>query len=146
MERFGRSAVLVDGRLDERAKTAAFVRFNHRPDCRLLVGNLQAAGVAWSCTATSHAAVCEFPWRPDELAQFVARMHGIGRGQVGVPVQVWYLVAPDTIEADLCQVLQVKQSHADQALDGAPRGVTLDIYDQVKALMKARRRRRELER
>ena len=131
-------AVLVDGECNERQKTAGFDRFNLDPACRLLVGNVQAAGVGWSCTSTSTVAVCEFPWTPGEALQFEARVHGQGRGLPGVPASAYYLYAPDTIEADLVGMLEEKSGWIDVTLDGKKADGGLSIVEQVKALMRSR--------
>ena len=131
-------AVLVDGDCDGREKTAAFDAFNGDPACRLLVGNIQAAGVGWSCRATSYVALCELPWVPGDCVQFEDRVHGIGRG-TGAAVNAYFLVAPGTIESDLCRVLDEKQSWADAAVDGGEVEGGFAIYDRVAALMKERR-------
>jgi SWI/SNF-related matrix-associated actin-dependent regulator of chromatin subfamily A-like protein 1 len=119
MDAFRGRAVLVDGTIDGVEKDRRTYRFNHDPKIRLLVGNVTAAGTGWNCTATSDVALCEVPWTPAEVEQFLSRVSGIGRG-TGDPVRVWFLVAADTIESDLCEVLDRKQAWAVQAIDGAP--------------------------
>jgi SWI/SNF-related matrix-associated actin-dependent regulator 1 of chromatin subfamily A len=139
MEAFRSTAVLVDGGLSELEKTEAFDKFNADERCRLLVGNVQAAGTAWSCRATSKVLLCEMPWTPGECLQFEDRVHGLERGIPGTAAEIYYLVAEDTIEADLCRVIQTKQGWLDSVLDGGTRAETeLDIYDQVKALVRRR--------
>ena len=140
---FGRAAVAVDGTLDHTEKTAAFDRFNGDRRCRLLFGNMQAAGTGWSCKSTSDVAVVEPPWTPGELAQFIDRVHGIGRGRAGVGVSVYILVADDTIESDLCKILQDKQHTLDQVLDGGVLDEGMEIYDRLKEMTKARASRGE---
>ena len=141
-EAFGRTAVAVDGDLDHRGKTAAFDRFNGSAGCRLLFGNLQAAGTGWSCTATSDGLIAEFPWTPGELEQFFARVHGIGRGVAGVGVNWNLMVAQDTIDEDLCKILTEKQHLLDSTLDGAVQAEENSVYEQLRAMTKARAERR----
>ena len=139
MDHFGRSGVLVDGRMTAREKDAAFHRFNKDPECRVLVGNIQAAGTGWNCTSTSDAALCELPWRPGDVAQFVGRVDGIERGLPGATAHLRYLVAEGTIEEDICEVLQRKAGWASKAVDGFDGDGGLDVHDQVKELVKRRR-------
>ncbi len=138
MERFGRAAVRVDGTMSHTEKQAAFDRFNRDPKCRVLVGNLQAAGTGWSCTSTSDAALCELPWVPSEVEQFAGRLHGISRGVPGVVSHVRFLVAHDTIEEDLCELIQTKRNWAAQAIDGQEAAPGMDLHAEVKRLMKRR--------
>lgn len=132
VDAFGARATLVDGDLSDKQKQDAFDRFNLDPRCWLLVGNLQAAGVGWSCRSTSDVAIVELPWTPGELEQFIARIHGLERGLPGVAANINILVAAGTIEEDLCEIIQRKQGWLDQVLDGEPREDSIDVYDQLK--------------
>lgn len=138
MDAFGSRAVLVDGRLDHRQKQAAFDRFNIDPSCEIMVANEDSAGTGWNCQSTSDVALAELPWRPDQLTQFVGRVHGVGRGLPGVPAHARYLVAADTVESDLCAVLQKKATWAAQAIDGDSSVAELDIHTQVVARIRER--------
>lgn len=138
LDHFGRSAVLVDGRMSAEKKQVCFDRFNRDPRCRVLFGNVQAAGTGWSSTSTANAALGELPWNPADAAQFFGRIHGIERGIPGTAAQAWWLVAADTIEADLCDVLQRKTRWAAAAIDGDPGAGELPVHDQVISLMRRR--------
>lgn len=137
IDAFGDAAVLVDGYLDDGEKTAAFDKFNLDDDCRLLVGNIQAAGVGWSCRSAANAALCELPWTPGECLQFEDRCHGLERG-TGEPMNAFYLIAENTIESDLCRILQEKEGWIDAVLDGGVGDGGLNIHEQTLALMKQR--------
>ncbi len=139
MDAFGDKAVKVDGGLTHQQKQAAFDAFNLNPKCRVLVGNLQAAGTGWSCTATSDAALCELPWVPSEVEQFIGRLHGIERGIPGVVSHVRFLVAEDTIESDLCSLLQTKREWAAAAIDGIESPGGIDLHAEVRKLIQRRR-------
>ena len=138
MSRLGPRAVLVDGRMTSRQKDEAFTKFNLDPNCDVLLGNVQAAGTGWNCTATSDAALCELPWRPGDVTQFAGRIYGLNRGLAGAGAHLRYLVASQTIEEDLCEVLQRKDGWARQAIDGDDSAGDMDIHDQVLARMKER--------
>lgn len=138
MKAFGRRAVLVDGRQDYRTKDAGFEAFNRDPRVKFLVGNIDAAGTGWSCTSTSDVALAELPWRPADLAQFVGRVHGVGRGLPGCQAHARLLVSAGTIEEDICEVLQKKFNWAAAAIDGDA-GMGLNVYDMVADAMRARR-------
>ncbi len=138
MDAFGDRGVCVNGKLTHTQKQAAFDRFNLDPRCRVLVGNLQAAGTGWSCVSTSDAALCELPWVPSEVEQFIGRLHGISRGVPGVVSHVRFLVAAETIESDLCSLLQTKRAWAATAIDGVPDPGGLDLHAEVKRLIRER--------
>lgn len=138
IESFPTNSVLVDGRMSAVKKDHAFERFNHDPECRLMVGNIDAAGTGWSCKSTSDVAFIELPWRPGDIVQFCGRVHGIERGLPGTAAHVRFLVAADTIESDLIEVLERKQSWATAAIDGGDDTGNLDIHSQVKQLIRKR--------
>lgn len=127
----GDRCVLVDGRLNDRAKTAGFDRFNRDPRCEVLLGNYQAAGTGWSCTATSDVALAELPWRPSDVTQFIGRVHGVGRGAAGVGVNARFLLAAGTLEDRMCASLQRKENWAAQAIDGGPTGAEIGLEDML---------------
>lgn len=135
---FKGAAVQADGRHSSTQKQAAFDRFNLDESCRLLVGNLQAAGTGWSCFSTSDVAVCEMPWVSAELEQFGGRCHGFGRGLKGNPTHVRYWVAAGTIEEDVCALLQRKLGWAAEAIDGTTSVGGMDIHTQVVNRIKER--------
>lgn len=140
MKAFGDRAVLVDGRVTGRRKEELFYQFNHDRKIKILVGNVQAAGLGWSCKSTADVALCELPWNPGDVHQFICRVHGIERGVPGATAHARYLVAAETIEADLCQILQTKARWASEAVDGVEGDGGLDVYNQCKSLMRGRHR------
>ena len=131
---FKGEAVLVNGTLTKHQRQENFDRFNDSEGCRLLVGNLGAAGTGWSCYSTNRVAFCEYDWSPGIHKQAEKRIHGIERGLKGVTATSHWLVAYDTIEDYLCQLIEEKQGNMDQILDGgSPEGDLLDIHKQVQA-------------
>lgn len=138
MEAFGDRAVKVDGSRNHTQKQAAFDRFNLNPKCDILVGNLQAAGTGWSCASTSDAALCELPWVPSEVEQFIGRLHGIERGIPGVSSHIRFLYAEGTIEEDLCRILETKRTWASQAIDGLDTAGDLDLHSKIRDIIKRR--------
>jgi SWI/SNF-related matrix-associated actin-dependent regulator 1 of chromatin subfamily A len=138
-EAFAPHSNLINGRLNPEEKQVEFDRFNRNPHIRLCVGNMQAAGTGWSCSATSNVAICEFPWNPGDALQFEDRVSGIGRGIPGEPPTAYWLYAVGTIEEDFCRVMDMKQGWQDQAIDGTeqtPDG--LYLYDLLKAKVRER--------
>lgn len=129
-----RMVALVDGTISGTEKDYLTQRFNRDPDCKLLVGNIQAAGTGWSCRSTSDLALCEIPWVPGDVAQFTGRIHGLERGIPGTAAQVRFLVAPDTIEEDLCKLIDTKQRWSELAIDGRyAEQATTEVYKLAKA-------------
>ncbi len=76
---FGDSCVAVSGRVDKSLRQDNVDRFQNDPECKLFVGQLQAAGVGLTLTAASHVAFVEFDWRPGVMEQAEDRLHRIGQ-------------------------------------------------------------------
>lgn len=138
-KKFGRASVVIDGTVTGKARQAAVDTFNNNPQKRLLFANQRAAGVGWSCTSCSDVACIEFGWTPGEHTQAEDRCHGIGRGQEGVAVNVYYLVARDTIEEDISAIITRKQAVLDAVLDG--KGETKDQTNIFTEVLEAIRRK-----
>lgn len=130
-ERYSKCSVLITGETIGELRQKRFDKFLRDGRTRLLIGNIQAAGVGWSAKGVSAVAFVEMGWTPAEHSQAEDRVHGIGRGKEGVRSQVWYLVAKDTIETRLCELIQQKQKVLDQVLDGKKIEDGIDIHTQL---------------
>lgn len=127
-------AVLVTGKVPAKNRTIMFDTFNADPRCRLMVGNIEAAGTGWSCRSCSTVAFVELAWNPSKHRQAGDRCHGIGRGVVGKRTTTVYLVAHGTVEETLVTMLQKKQKVQDELLDGKRRsGTDLDLRDKLES-------------
>ena len=107
------------------------------PSLVILIGNIQAAGVGWNCTATSTVAFGELDWTPGNMIQAEDRLYGLKRGKKGVPVTAFYLIGKDTIEVDLARLIQRKAKILDATLDGAKQDTSIDIYDQLARILRS---------
>ena len=97
---------------DERQK--AVDAFQMNPRIRVFAGQIDAAGVGLTLTASSHVIFAEWSWSPSRLAQAEDRAHRIGQANA---VLVEYLIREGTIEARMAQVVLGKQMVAFAALD-----------------------------
>lgn len=126
---FGKQAAVLHGSVPMKDRQRATDRFNDDPSCRLMVANIQAGGVGWSCRSTSNVAFAELAWTPGEHLQAEDRIHGLERGVPGAKAMIHYLVASGTIEEQLCRSIQAKQAVLDQAIDGGGADDGIDIYN-----------------
>ncbi len=108
-------AVKIDGSTPLRERQVAIDNFQNNPNIHLFIGNIQAAGVGITLTAASHAAIIELPWTPGALSQAEDRLHRIGQNEI---VQIFYLLAYNTIEDKIAQILDKKQLILDAVIDG----------------------------
>ena len=119
-------SVVVDGSVTGRKRQEAVDRFQGSSKVRLLIGNIQAAGIGLTLTASRRTVHAELAWRPGDHTQAEKRVNRIGT--TGTTFS-HYLVAHGTIEEDLCELIQAKQVVLSAALDGGPTPGDLDVFD-----------------
>lgn len=115
MIEFGKIAVKIDGSVSLSKRDEAVIEFQTNPKIKLFVGNIKAAGVGLTLTASSNVAIVEYPWTPGELNQAIDRCHRIGQKDT---VNVYYLMAVNTIEEQIAAMLDKKRVVLDAVLDG----------------------------
>jgi len=115
MAEFKEQAVKIDGSVSSKKRDEAVNAFQNDPSARLFIGNIQAAGTGLTLTAASSVAFLELPWTPGELVQAEDRCHRIG--QAG-SVNVYYLLADNTIEQKIATMLDNKREVLNAVLDG----------------------------
>lgn len=84
------------------------------PNCRVFIGNIQAAGVGLTLTASSHVIFAELDWVPAAVSQAEDRAHRIGQTN---SVLIEHLVFDNSLDARMAKVIVRKQAVIDKALD-----------------------------
>lgn len=128
MEHFGSRAVKIDGRCSVRQRDASVKHFQENPKVRVFVGQLQAAGVGLTLTASSRVYFAEMGWKPGDHQQMADRVHRIGQRNACTNT---YLVAARTIEENFCKVLQKKSEVLSRVMEGKADIGDGAIYDQL---------------
>ena len=90
--------------------------FNNDPEVAVAVCSLTAAGVGVNLQAASNVVLAELSWTDAEQTQAIDRVHRIGQEE---PVTAWRIVAAQTIDAKIAELIDSKAGLAARALDGA---------------------------
>jgi SWI/SNF-related matrix-associated actin-dependent regulator 1 of chromatin subfamily A len=114
VERFPES-VHVLGDDNAAARDDAVQSFQRVDGPQLIVCSLRAAGQGITLTRASNVAFLELDWTPARLAQAEDRCHRIGQED---SVTAWYLLAPDTIDETMADVLAWKRGVIGAVTDG----------------------------
>lgn len=98
---------IIQGGVDAEDRLNEVERFQKDPECRLFIGQTQAAGVGITLTAADIAVFAEIDWVPGNIFQAVDRIHRIGQDR-GVLIQ--FFVIQETIEEYMLQSVVMKKS------------------------------------
>jgi len=108
------SAVTLYGGMKNEAKQASVDTFQNDLECRLFIGQIQAAGVGITLTAASHVIFAEMPWTPAEFDQAIDRCHRIGQKE-NVLAQV--LAVENTLDVKISQAIIRKARIVNEAVN-----------------------------
>ena len=115
MEEFKNIAVKIDGSVNLTDRQKNVDRFQKDKKIKLFIGNIKAAGIGITLTASSNVAFVELPWTPGTLVQAEDRCHRIGQKD---SVNIYYLLAIGTIDERIAHLLDQKKKVLDAVLDG----------------------------
>jgi len=107
--------VRIDGSTPAEERQKRINKFQHDPSTKLFIGQMVAAGVGITLTSASSVAFLELPWTNADLDQAGDRCHRIGQTQC---VNIYYLIADDTIENKIIKLLDKKKEVLTKIIDG----------------------------
>jgi SNF2 family DNA or RNA helicase len=90
--------------------------FVNDEDVHVIVCSLTAAGVGINLQVSSNVVLAELSWTAAEQTQAIDRVHRIGQDQ---PVTAWRVIATQTVDARVAELISAKEGLAARALDGA---------------------------
>jgi hypothetical protein len=90
--------------------------FTGDPDVSIVVCSLMAAGVGLNLQVASNLVLAELSWTYAEQTQAIDRIHRIGQAE---PVTAWRIIAAQTIDSTIAELIDSKSGLAARALDGA---------------------------
>ncbi len=98
------------------ARQQAIDAFVNDPDVSIIVCSLTAAGVGINLQVASDVVLAELSWTNAEQTQAIDRVHRIGQTE---PVTAWRILAAQTIDTRIADLLDRKAGLAAVARDGA---------------------------
>ncbi|MFM6973784.1 MAG: DEAD/DEAH box helicase [Agromyces sp.] len=111
----GLKTVSIRGEQTALARQAAIDAFNGDSEVAIAVCSLTAAGVGVNLQAASNVVLAELSWTAAEQTQAIDRVHRIGQEE---PVTAWRIIAAQTLDARIAELIDSKQGLALRALDG----------------------------
>lgn len=106
--------------------------FLEDPEVEVIVCSLTAAGVGINLQVASNVVLAELSWTSAEQTQAIDRVHRIGQTE---PVTAWRIIAAQTIDSRLAQLIDDKAGLAARALDGSDEEVGSSADVQLEALV-----------
>jgi hypothetical protein len=106
--------------------------FVNDPDVAIVVCSLTAAGVGLNLQVASNIVLAELSWTNAEQTQAIDRSHRIGQLE---PVTAWRIIAAQTIDTRIAELIDSKAGLAGRALDGSEEEVSSSADVQHQALV-----------
>ena len=122
----------IRGDQTPKARTKAIDDFVNDPDVAVIVCSLSAAGVGINLQVSSNVVLSELSWTDAEQTQAIDRVHRIGQD---MPVTAWRIIAAQTIDSKIAELIDTKAGLAARALDGSDAEVSSSVDVQLEALV-----------
>jgi hypothetical protein len=106
--------------------------FVNDPDVAIAVCSLTAAGVGLNLQVASNMVLAELSWTDAEQTQAIDRIHRIGQAE---PVTAWRIIAAQTIDTRIAELIDSKAGLAARALDGSDDEIASSADIQLEALV-----------
>ncbi|MFB6723149.1 DEAD/DEAH box helicase [Kribbella sp. NPDC056345] len=106
--------------------------FTNDPEVSVAVCSLLAAGVGLNLQVASNVVLAELSWTNAEQTQAIDRVHRIGQE---MPVTAWRIIAAQTIDTRIADLIDSKAGLAAKALDGSDEEVGSSADVQLEALV-----------
>jgi SNF2-related domain/Helicase conserved C-terminal domain len=105
--------------------------FVNDPHVAVAVCSLTAAGVGLNLQVASDVVLAELSWTNAEQTQAIDRLHRIGQAE---PVTAWRIIAAQTIDTRIAELIDSKAGLAARALDGSDEEGSSSADVQLEAL------------
>jgi hypothetical protein len=122
----------VRGDQTSRVRQSNIDAFVKDDDVAIAVCSLTAAGVGLNLQVASNVVLAELSWTDAEQTQAIDRVHRIGQDQ---PVTAWRIIAAQTLDAHIAEIIDSKAGLAARALEGSDEQVASSVDVQLEALV-----------
>ncbi|KAL3656112.1 hypothetical protein CASFOL_000508 [Castilleja foliolosa] len=116
--------IRIDGSTPAASRQSLVMEFQEKDSVKAAVLSIKAGGVGLTLTAASTVIFAELSWTPGDMIQAEDRVHRIG--QVA-SVNIYYLLANDTVDDIIWDVLQSKLENLGQMLDGCENSLQVSV-------------------
>jgi superfamily II DNA or RNA helicase len=133
-ETFARRGIRYSSIRGDQTKTARqrnIDEFVNDPEVEIVVCSLSAAGVGLNLQVASNMVLAELSWTDAEQTQAIDRIHRIGQEE---PVTAWRMIAAQTIDTRIAELIDSKAGLAARALDASDQEVS-SVDVQLEALV-----------
>ena len=132
-DRVGRLGIVtLQGSTSQDRRQAAVDSFQSDEKVRVFIGNIKAAGIGITLTASTQVIFADLDWTPAVHDQAADRCHRIG--QTGT-VNVRYFFVPDSVEEDVLEMLAQKREVITAILEGGDvhveRSAVKEVIDRL---------------
>jgi hypothetical protein len=131
-EKAGIRYISIRGDQTSTARQKQVDAFTNDPEVAVAVCSLTAAGVGINLQVASNIVLAELSWTDAEQTQAIDRCHRIGQKE---PVTAWRIIAAQTIDARIAELIDSKAGLAARALDGSDDEVSDSVDVQLEALV-----------
>ncbi len=122
----------IRGNQTSRVRQTNIDDFVNDPEVAIAVCSLTAAGVGLNLQVASNVVLAELSWTAAEQTQAIDRVHRIGQDQ---PVTAWRILAAQTIDTRIAELIDSKAGLAARALDGSDEELPSSDDVQLEALV-----------
>ncbi|XP_010241440.1 PREDICTED: SWI/SNF-related matrix-associated actin-dependent regulator of chromatin subfamily A-like protein 1 isoform X3 [Nelumbo nucifera] len=122
--------IRIDGGTPASSRQTLVSDFQEKDDIKAAVLSIKAGGVGLTLTAASTVIFAELSWTPGDIIQAEDRAHRIG--QVS-SVNIYYLLANDTVDDIIWDVVQSKLENLGQMLDGHENTLEVSVSESTRS-------------
>ncbi|KAI3459786.1 hypothetical protein Pfo_016449 [Paulownia fortunei] len=127
--------IRIDGSTPAASRQDLVMEFQEKDSVKAAVLSIKAGGVGLTLTAASTVIFAELSWTPGDMIQAEDRAHRIG--QVS-SVNIYYLLANDTVDDIIWDVIQSKLENLGQMLDGRETSLVVSVDQSGSSPLKQR--------